>query len=73
MIDEQTLTPKKSKPKPERRLLSTTQAAEYLCVSGATIRRLIYAGELPVIRTFKHYRVDVRDLDDFIAKHKDVL
>jgi excisionase family DNA binding protein len=56
-----------------QRLLSTSQAATYLGVTSTTIRRLIYAGELPVIRRFKHYKIDRVDLDAFVAAEKDVM
>jgi excisionase family DNA binding protein len=56
-----------------QRLLSTAQAGKYLGVTSATIRRRIYAGDLPVIRCFKHLKIDRRDLDAFITSNKDVL
>jgi excisionase family DNA binding protein len=67
------LQPNKTSSDSLQRLLSTTQAARYLGVTGATVRRLIYAGDLPVIRKFKHYKVDRVDLEKFVAAEKDVL
>jgi excisionase family DNA binding protein len=52
------------------RLLSTPDAARYLGVSRHTIHRMIHAGELPAVHYFKHRRVDVRDLDQFIERSK---
>lgn len=56
-----------------RRLLSTTEAAQYLGVTATTVRRCVYAGDLPVIRCFKNWKIDRSDLDAFIASRKDVL
>jgi excisionase family DNA binding protein len=55
------------------RLLSTGQAAIYLGVDSSTVRRRIYAGDIPVIRCFKHFKIDRVDLDAFIEAQKDVL
>jgi excisionase family DNA binding protein len=56
-----------------QRLLSTSEAATYLGVTSTTVRRLIYAGDLPVIRCFKHYKIDRDDLAAFVTAQKDVL
>ena len=54
------------------RLLSTACAARYLGVSVWTVRRLVYAGELPAQRG-KRMRFDKRDLDRFIEKTKEIV
>jgi excisionase family DNA binding protein len=55
------------------RLISTRDAAQYLSVSPATVRRLHYAGELPAIRCLKSLRFDVHDLDAWITTNKETL
>jgi len=52
------------------RLISTNDAAKYLGCERSTVRRLVLGGELPVITRFKHWKLDVRDLDTFIAANK---
>jgi len=53
------------------RLLTTAQAAVYLNLSPATIRRLWYKRELRAVSTLKHLRFDVRDLDRWIEQAKE--
>jgi excisionase family DNA binding protein len=55
------------------RLLSTTEAGKYLGVTATTVRRLVYAGDLPVIRKFKTWKIDRADLESFVTAEKDVL
>lgn len=50
-----------------QRLLSVGAAADYLGVSRATVERLVFRGELPVIKVGGSTRYDVEDLDGFIA------
>jgi excisionase family DNA binding protein len=57
----------------EARLLTTTQAARYMNLHRSTIHRLIVAGAIPHIRTFKSFRIDKQDLDAFIESQKVVL
>ena len=54
-----------------RRLLSLKEAAQTLGMSVASTRRLIWAGELPVIRLTRRIQVDVRDLDKLIDRRKE--
>jgi excisionase family DNA binding protein len=58
-----------------RRLLRLKQAAEYLSVSPGTLRHLCQQGELPIIRLGEStpWLIDLRDLDQFIDKHKESL
>jgi excisionase family DNA binding protein len=41
-------------------------AADYLGVSRATVERLVYRGELPIVKVAGSTRYDVEDLDDYI-------
>ena len=68
-----------------RRLLDKAAAAEYLSVSTATIDRLIWSGQLPVVKlpveraensrgrvgTSRRVLIDVRDLDAIIDRSKE--
>jgi excisionase family DNA binding protein len=67
------LSPTQTRDNNLRRLFSTREAGEYLGVSSRTIRRLIYAGDLPVLRCFKSFRLDKNDLDSYIANEKVVI
>jgi hypothetical protein len=56
----------------ERRLYDLDAAAAYLGRAKSGVRHLIYLGELPVVQMGekgKQY-LDLRDLEDFIMKHK---
>ena len=54
-----------------RRLLSASEAAEYLNVSHWTVRSLTWAGHLPSVAIGKRgLRWDIRDLDRFIEDRK---
>jgi len=55
-----------------RRLLRTSQAAEYLGVSVWTLRKLIQSGGLPVVQHSEtgKFLLDVRDLEGFIERNK---
>jgi excisionase family DNA binding protein len=50
-----------------QRLLSINAASEYLGVSRATVERLVFRGELPMVKVGGSTRYDVEDLDGFIA------
>ena len=56
----------------ERRLLTITEAAEFLGCSRANVYGLIDAGELPVIAIGKSrgYRIDRRDIEEFLQRRK---
>jgi excisionase family DNA binding protein len=49
-----------------QRLLPVGDEAAYLGVSRATVERLVYRGELPIVRVAGSTRYDVEDLDDYI-------
>jgi excisionase family DNA binding protein len=61
-----------TKPVPStKRPLRTVQgAAERLSVSTRTVRRLIDAGELPVIWIGRSTRIDENDLDALIERYR---
>jgi excisionase family DNA binding protein len=48
------------------RLLPVGDAATYLGVSRATVERLVYRGELPIVKVGGSTRYDVQDLDAYI-------
>jgi len=53
------------------RLLSLIEAATLLGVSTASMRRLVSAGKLPVVRLTRRLLVDARDLERLIDQAKD--
>lgn len=56
----------------ERRLYDLDAAAVFLGRAKSGVRHLIYSGELPVVQhgeKGKQY-LDLRDLEDFIMRHK---
>lgn len=56
--------------KPMKRLYRIDEAAEYLGRSSWSLRRLIWAGELPSVRHGRRVHVDIRDMDAFIDRNK---
>jgi excisionase family DNA binding protein len=63
----------KEQPKP-RRLLRSAEAAAYLHVSPGTLRTLIQAGEIPIVKVGDNghspWLVDVRDCDAWVERSK---
>ncbi len=53
-----------------QRLLPIRAAAEYLGVSRATVERLVYRGELPIVKVARSTRYDVEDLDGYIETNR---
>jgi len=53
-----------------QRLLPIGAAAEYLGVSRATIERLVFRGELPIVKVAGSTRYDVEDLNGYIAANR---
>jgi excisionase family DNA binding protein len=51
-------------------LLPIRAAAEYLGVSRATVERLVYPGELPIVKVAGSTRYDVEDLDGYIETNR---
>ena len=54
------------------RLLSVEQCSEYLSRSAHSIRHLIKAGKLPVVKIDGRIFLDIRDLDRAIENSKQV-
>jgi excisionase family DNA binding protein len=52
------------------RLLSVKEAASYPGRSVPSIRELIWAGSLPIIRVGRRIHVDILDLEKWIEQHK---
>jgi hypothetical protein len=63
--------PQRSSLEISRRLLSLKEAAQTLGMSVASTRRLIWAGQLSVIRLTRRIQVDVRDLDKLIDRRRE--
>jgi len=62
--------PESARKKPLKRLYRIDEAAEYLGRSPWSVRRLIWAGELPAVRHRRRVHVDVRDMEAFIDRNK---
>jgi excisionase family DNA binding protein len=54
-----------------RRLLTLPEAAEVLHVSGASLRRLIAQGRLPIVRLTRRVLIDVKDLEHLVDSPKE--
>jgi excisionase family DNA binding protein len=54
----------------ENRFLTIRTAAEILCVSGQTIRRLIYEGELPAVRVGSLLRIPRASLEEYLEEQR---
>ncbi len=55
-----------------KRLLSYKEASEYLGISQSQLKRLVRAGELPVIKIGKRSLLDIHDLDEYIERRRRV-
>lgn len=55
------------------KLITLSEAAEYLQVSIASVRRLIRRGKLPLIKIGRSTRIDPDDLHLLICAHKSAL
>jgi len=53
-----------------KELLSLKEAANYLTISVSTLKRLIKSKKIPVVRFGKIYRIEKKDLIEFIEKNK---
>jgi len=54
----------------EKRLYTLPEGAKYLGRSVWSIRELIWHGKLPRVKVGRRVHVDVRDLEEFVRKHK---
>jgi excisionase family DNA binding protein len=52
------------------RLLTTLQAAAYLCVSVRTVRNLMSDGKLHYVKIGRATRIDSTDLGVFVAQNR---
>ena len=52
------------------RLLTTEQAADYLGVSARTVKHLMSGGQMPYVKIGRSTRLDLGDLDNFIARNR---
>jgi len=61
-----------SKEVSSRRLVRTSEAAQYLAVSPWKLRQLVLQGRLPVVQDTDGgvFLFDLRDLDAYIERHK---
>ena len=55
---------------PGRRLVTLKEAAELLGLSVSSVRRLVWAGKLDVVRITRRLQVDRRDLDRLVEQAK---
>jgi excisionase family DNA binding protein len=55
---------------PLKRLYTIKEAGIYLGRSVYSVRELIWDGKLPCVRVGRRIHIDIRDLDEFIEKHK---
>jgi hypothetical protein len=53
-----------------KRLYTLPEAGHYLGRTVWSMRELIWAGKLPVVRSGKRIFLDVHDLDSYIEKNK---
>jgi excisionase family DNA binding protein len=55
-----------------RRLVRLKQASEYLSLSPWALRRIIQAGEIPIVKVGEGapWLLDLRDLDSWVDHHK---
>jgi excisionase family DNA binding protein len=55
-----------------RRLVRLKQASEYLSLSPWALRRIIQAGEIPIVKVGEGapWLVDLHDLDSWVDHHK---
>jgi len=54
-----------------KRLFTLAEAATYLGRSIWSVRRLIWNGDIPQVRSAGRVHVDIKDMDEFIDKHKE--
>lgn len=55
----------------ERRLLTLHEAARYLTLGVRTVKALVAAGKIPVVRPSpRRVAIDVRDLEAYVASRR---
>ncbi len=60
----------KAKPLDGKRLLTVLEAGRLLGLSEFGVRRLLWSGSLPVVRVGRLVRIDIADLEAFVAENK---
>lgn len=55
-----------------KRLYTVAEAAFYLGRTVNSLREIIWAGKIPIVRDGRRILLDIRDLDIFIEKNKTV-
>lgn len=56
----------------QKRLYNLDEAAVYLGRTKWSVRELIWAGKIPEVRIGKRVQLDIRDMDLFIERSKQV-
>jgi excisionase family DNA binding protein len=64
------MTPRPAAERPQKRLYTIPQAAEYLGRSPWAVRSMIWSGKLLAVRDGKRLLLDVNDLDRWIEANK---
>jgi excisionase family DNA binding protein len=54
----------------KQRLLTVKEASVYLGRSVASVRGLIWAGSLPIVRVGRRIHLDINDLEKWIEQNK---
>ncbi len=54
------------------RLMTSRDAAKYLCISERKLWSMTQAGEIPAVRLGRAVRFDIKDLENFIQKAKGI-
>lgn len=57
-------------PQVGQQLYDVNQAGVFLGVSGWSVREMIWRGDLPHVRVGRLIRVDLRDLENYIARNR---
>jgi len=72
VTEAQRIDSPKSQPREpfKKRLLTVSEAGQYLGRSVPAIRELIWAGHLPVVKLGRRVHLDLLDLDKFVEQHK---
>jgi excisionase family DNA binding protein len=55
----------------EHRLVSVARAAQLLACSEWYVRQRIWEGSLPFVRLGNKVRIDLQDLEQYVAAHKE--
>jgi excisionase family DNA binding protein len=58
-----------------RRLLRVRDAAQYVSLSPWKLRKLVQDGQLPIVKYAENapWLLDVRDLDGWVERHKQII